>query len=276
MKKLKKILLPIAIPIFTIVYKIRKFFYYLFKSYLIKQTINKLKIQQVVIFNYSRWHHGYCYFSGYYKNKKVFIKIDTKLKLLENENIFYKNMEEEISKYLIDMYLFYKNKYIEVVVFDFLEDAQELNEKTLLNNLNYLDDIIFILKKIKNKQIIHRDIKLNNFMIIDNKIKIIDFTFSYSLSKSKDLGFKELDISYKENYYILKGLGFGLNPQDFSWNDFIAMKNIINNLLTYSELSSLQINKLNQYLVYFTELSNNATYTKTYNQLQSDKGKYII
>ena len=264
---MRKIFLKILEPIINFVFKMNKFFYFSLKYYLIKTSIKDSGLKNISIFKYNKWHHGFCYFIAFKKGKKVFIKVDTKFRILENEKYFYNNLEDELSPYLVKMHDFHKTKYVDFIVFDFLESSQELNEELLLNNLRYLEEIIFILKTIKSKKIIHRDIKLDNFMIVHNKIKIIDFTFSNSFLCQSS--FKELNLSSKKNYFILKGLGLGLNPKDFIWNDFISMQNIINNILSY-ELTNLQISELKKYKLLCNDLSENATYLKTYNYF---KGK---
>ena len=225
---IKKVIKPLALPILRTIYNLKKKLYFQIRMNYIIQTLSTLEIKNISKFNEKKWHHGYSYFTGYYKNKKVFIKIDTKLKMLKNEKVFYELMENTIKQYLVPLELFFENKKLQLVIYEFLEDFKELDNENLLNNLNLLDDIYIILKSMKEKKVIHRDVKLNNFMVGDSKIKIIDFTFSNSLDKNSD--FKELDISKKENYLILKTLGLGLNTKDFQWNDSIAIINILNSI----------------------------------------------
>ena len=92
----------------------------------------------------------------------------------------------------------------------------------------------------KERKVIHRDLKLDNFMICKNKIKIIDFTFANSLDKNSN--FKELDISKNENYLILKGLG--PDPKDLQWNDAIAIINILNSMPNSNKFTN-EVEKFN-------------------------------
>jgi len=258
---LKKIIRYIIISNYQ---KINKVLYFLLKYFYIKNAMNHLNLNDITIFNYSKWHHGFCYFSATFNGKKVFVKIDTKLQILENEVFFYNYMENEIQHYLIIKYDFYKNKNLELVIFEFLEEVQELNKEILLSNLNYLDDIFLILKSIEAKKLIHRDIKLDNFMIVNNNLKIIDFTFANSFLDYTE--FIELNIKEKKNFMILKALGRGFKPKDFVWNDFISMSIIIEELLS-EKIKSKDQDILKMYLEKFKKQSFNASYTKISNLL---------
>ena len=258
---MKKLLKSIIKYIFISNYRqIKKKLYFSLKSADISAAMAHVNLYDVHPFNYANWHHGFCYFTAYLDGKKVFVKVDTQLKILKNEKVFYDYMEKEISKYLIPTYGFHEDHSLELMLFEFLEDAQELNDEILLNNLHYLNDIIIILKKIEEKKLIHRDIRLENFMITDNRIKIIDFTFANSLSKNSD--FIDLDINNNKDYTILKALGEKLKPKKFEWNDFISLSNIIGNLLLSENINSKDKTTLENYLITLQEMSLNASYVR--------------
>ena len=251
---LKKIIKPIIVPILNLNYQMKKKLYFKIKINNILKTLKNENITDVNKFNEKNWHHGYCYFTGLYNSKKVFIKVDTKLKMLKNEQTFYETMKNKISKYLTPIEFFYEDKGLQFVLYEFLSEYKELNEELLSKNINYLDDIYNILKAMKENKVIHRDIKLNNFMVDKNHIKIIDFTFSYSLNEKSN--FKELDISEKQNILILNALGMGLNPKPFQWNDCSSMIKILENTTILNTE-----NKLELHLEKLIELSSNNTYS---------------
>jgi len=251
---LKKLIKPIVVPILNLNYQMKKKLYFRTRINNILKTLKNENITDINKFNEKNWHHGYCYFTGVYNNKKVFIKVDTKLKMLKNEQTFYEMMKDKISNYLTPIEFFYEDKQLQFVVYEFLSEYSELNEELLSKNINYLDDIYNILKAMKENKVIHRDIKLNNFMVNKNHIKIIDFTFSYSLNKKSN--FKELDISEKQNILILNALGVGLNPKPFQWNDSMSMIKVLENITILTTE-----NKLKLYLEKLIVLSSNNTYT---------------
>lgn len=251
---LKKIIKPIIVPILNLNYQMKKKLYFKIRINNILKTLKNGNIKDINKFNEKNWHHGYCYFTGTFNNKKVFIKVDTKLKMLKNEQTFYEIMEDKISKYLTPIEFFYEDEELQFIVNEFLSEYKELNEKLLSENISYLDDIYNILKAMKENKVIHRDLKLNNFMVDKNCIKIIDFTFSYSLNEKSN--FKELDISKKQNILILNTLGMGLNPKPFQWNDCCSMLKILESTTMLNTE-----NKLELHLEKFNELSSNNTYS---------------
>ena len=88
--------------------------------------------------------------------------------------------------------------------------------------------MINIIIHIQRNNIIHRDIRLDNFLfkINDNKINIylIDFIFCIGVKDSKKY-FQELELNNK-NLNILKGLGGGLNPKMHYWDDAYSLMQI--------------------------------------------------
>jgi serine/threonine protein kinase len=238
--------------------KLIKLLYYLIKFFRIYKVLKKLKLTDIKIYKYKKWHHGYCYFLAYKGNIKVFIKIDTKLLMLINEATFYDEMNTEISHYLTPLVTSLFSQNIHAVVFEYLDGYVDLDERTLLLNTQYFDDIFFILKKMKKKGVVHRDIKLNNFLVKENSIKIIDFTFSISLKKMSS--YKELDINIRKNSDILRTLGMEGYPLDFQWNDFIAVKNIINKISSTHKLNDTTKSLLARHKLDFKSNSLGCTY----------------
>jgi len=206
--------------------KIKNYFFILYK-------LKKIGFTNIEAFHYKYWRNGYCYFTAYKKKQKVFIKVDTKLHLLSNENTLYNLMEHILSEYMIRKIAYIEEKKTQFLILEY-QDSKELKEKDLIMYPQYLNDIFYILKTFNKKQIIHRDIKLDNFLIIDGKLKIIDFTFTNSWNKK--LNFIELDIHSKYHYSLLQGLGNKLNPKDFVWNDFYSMGKILENILSNNYL----------------------------------------
>ena len=99
---------------------------------------------------------------------------------------------------------------------------------------------------------------MNNFLVKENSIKIIDFTFAISLKKVS--AYKELDINTRKNFEILQGLGMKGYPLDFQWNDFIAVKNIINEIENTHQLNDTTKALLAEYKSVFEAHSSGCTY----------------
>lgn len=199
----------------------------LFYYFKIVKILKKNNITNIKLFNFKNWHHGYGYFTALLDNKKVFIKFDTKLLLLQNDLLVYKIANTSLKKHLVKIHNSIIYDDIQIIVYEFLEGS-ELTDTLVLKNLKLIDSMIDILQILNDLDIVHRDIKFDNFFIVNNQIKIIDFTFANSLNKK--VGFKELDLSSLSNCATLEFLGNGLNPKPFVWNDLIALSNNLESL----------------------------------------------
>tara|TARA_B100001250_G_scaffold213982_1_gene183545 strand:- start:26449 stop:27201 length:753 start_codon:yes stop_codon:yes gene_type:complete len=185
--------------------------------------LRKYNIKSITFWKFLNWHTGYCYFRGVYEEREVFVKIDTKLHLLTNDKIAYDICKEIMQDDLVEIITYSLDSKIQFIAYEFL-NFHELDESILLNNMQYLNEIDRILNNLSKLGIIHRDIKLDNFLVLNNKLKIIDFTFAIS-NINKD--FKELDVRFFKNCFILESLGNSLNPAPFVWDDYYSFRSIL-------------------------------------------------
>ncbi len=195
--------------------------------------LKKLSVKNISIYKFKNWHFGYCYFIGYQDKKKIFIKIDTKVGVLENELITYNLLENDSNIRMVEVVQFVQYRKIQIVLFEFLE-GRELSEEDILENSEYIGIIFNMLKTLSSNNIIHRDIKLDNFLLVDKELYIIDFCFAYHIEVNKNNVLKELPFT-KLNCLWLKNLGIGLSPKEYHWNDFYAFSSILNRLMINSE-----------------------------------------
>lgn len=240
---------------------VKKNFYYLYKYKAMVNVLERNDVIEIKPLFYKRWHHGYAYFLGKRNGEKVFVKVDTKLQLLRNEKVFYDVMDDSISSYLLPLHFYSEARNMQVVCFSYANGSRELSVDLILENPSYLNDIVSILKKMKIKSVIHRDIKLDNFIISDGNLYIIDFTFSFSLSDRPD-NFKELDINISEEREILKMLGSKYKVKDFLWNDFVSLKNVVNEIVDNSKLSTEQMSYFEVITHELDSLSEGAYYSQ--------------
>jgi len=204
--------------------------------------LKDLNIKNISFFNFLNWRNGYCYFRGVYNKKEVFIKIDTKFHLLINDKLAYDLCKGVMQDNLVDLLYSSLDGRIQFLVYEFFH-SNELDEDILLNNMRYLDDIIRILNNLSDAGIIHRDIKLDNFLVSNNKLKIIDFTFANSNIHKE---FKEVDVKNSYNCFLLEFLGAGLNPSPFVWDDFYSLHSILKKI--EKDAKDPQEVKLNTYV----------------------------
>ena len=193
----------------------------------ISRSLKGLNVSNIKIFKFKNWHDGFAYYSGVFKGEIVFIKISTKHLFLDNEKIFYDLFKDNLS--LIKVIRFFENKNIQILISEF-SDEKELTEQDILDYPDRLLQIYEILKTIKHKDCIHRDVKLNNFLLKDDKVRIIDFTYSTCLNHSNR--FNDLSFNKREDVIILKKLGGIFKPNIFQWNDFYSIDVVLEALFS--------------------------------------------
>jgi serine/threonine protein kinase len=201
---------------------------FLFKNYWkIRRSLKELDVSDIRIFKFKNWHDSFAYYSGIFKGNIVFIKISTKHFFLDNEKIFYDLFKEDLS--LLKVIDFFENDNIQILISEF-SDEKELTEQDILDDPDRLLQIYEILKTIRYKDCIHRDIKLNNFLLKNNKVRIIDFTFSTCFNRSNR--FNDLSLNKNNDAIILKNLGGILKPNIFQWNDFYSIDAVLERLFS--------------------------------------------
>ena len=223
--------------------------YLLLKFYLkVVSLLKNSNIYNISIFNFKNWHHGYAYFYGFKENKKVFIKVDTKFLLLQNDLLVYQLANEKLKNYLLNIEDSIFSKNLQIIIYEFL-DFTELSVDILENNRSIINTMLDMINTLNDLEIIHRDIKLDNFIFVNNELKIIDFTFA--ISNNKALGFKDLERNIN-NCATLEFLGDGLNPEPFVWNDYYALSRLFNLQLDRLDVNSkIQTFKINCPKIYF-------------------------
>jgi len=193
----------------------------------ISSALSDLNVRDIKVFKFKNWHDGFAYYSGLFNGEIVFLKISTKHFFLDNELFFYDIFKDDLS--LLRVINLSKNKNIQILISEFSEE-KELTEQDILDDPDRLLQIYEILKIINSKDCIHRDIKLNNFLLRDNKVRVIDFTFSTSFNSSNI--FNDLTFDNKEDTAILINLGGIYKPNIFKWNDFYSVDLIIDRLFS--------------------------------------------
>lgn len=214
---------------------------------LIIRKLTELGIKEIKMFKFRSWHDGFAFYYGVLNEKKVFAKISTKHFFLGNEVVFYDIFNSHLE--LLEILNFYEDESLQILISRFSE-SRELTADDILRNPAILLEIYNILQIINSKECIHRDIKLSNFLIENDKIQIIDFTFSTSFRKTHR--FRDLSINNKEEYKVLCNLGEGLNPKRFEWNDFYSLNKLIDNALS----NKIELHQKKELLKYKQRFSN--------------------
>ena len=228
--------------------------------YSIKRVLkNKFKINNIKIYKFINWNLGRAYFTGYYNNQKVFIKIYSKFMVLKNELIFYSLFKNKLD--LINVLDFFSNNKMQVIIYEYVE-GRHLSDNDIIKTPELLLEIFKILLTINKDGFIHRDIRKENILITNKGLRIIDFSFIINFNKNDNTF---LDIAQnKKSLRLLKFLGDKLNPKDFEWNDFYSLNKIIDNLLSNNKIDATPLRKIKKYKILFENRIKNNTY-----QLQS-------
>lgn len=218
------------------------------------------RIEKIRLFNFFDWHFKCAYFSGKIGNNTVFIKIDLNGDMLCNEKIFYDMFLDKID--LVPLISFFDGgENLKILVLDFI-DGKVLEKTDIIENPQLLGSIFNIIKTINCTGVIHRDIKLDNFIISFNRVYIIDFVYCCKIGShfEEDI-FNHLE-SNKKNYQALKSLGVGVKLGDFIWNDFYSMVTIIS-CLENEEVSNNKKVQFERYRNMFSKYAYNDRFTYT-------------
>jgi len=234
------------------------FYIYNFKK--LDKILATLDVTNVQKFKFIDWHNGYSYFIAIKDRAKVFIKIDLNLHFLENDHLSYQIFNNKINVIPVEEFL--SEKDYQVLISPFV-DGRSLTEQDIINKPYLLEDIYNILHLLNNHGVIHRDIRLENFMIINESIFIIDFTFSSLLQNSgSKYPYKNLMMNIPMHRRVLQKLGARLNPSQYIWNDFHSVSQILNRILINHHLTPDIKKSVECYKAKFSRASTNlnATY----------------
>jgi serine/threonine protein kinase len=203
------------------------FNYHNFKT----KLINKYSLQNIKPFKFLDWHHGAFYFTGKLKEKKIFIKTDFLFNLLENENTAFQIMQKNnMDNSLLNVNIFSKENNIIITDYanaiGFIDYMNSVDDSEKIKIINKLIEIVLNLKELK---LIHRDIKLDNFLVLNGELKIIDFLFCMGLYDNKNK-FLELSKQVKNSINILEGMNKNNKPAKLLWDDMYSLSNILTEL----------------------------------------------
>jgi calcium-dependent protein kinase len=129
-------------------------------------------------------------YAGYIEKEPVCIKVSSKKKMREKKIDFEheKNILQKLdSPYIIKLFDFYEN---DLNTYQILESGEKdlfslLGRKNEEVILNWIKDISKGLIHLHSKNIMHRDIKAENILLVKGKIKIIDFGFAIQFEEGE-------------------------------------------------------------------------------------------
>ena len=228
-------------------YKNNFLFYFKEKKFIVK-FFGDHGYSKIQPFNISKWHHELFLFTGKANNgDEVFIKLTKLGTILKNGNRAYKKFVKNnfLKHHLIERKKFVKRDGYKALILNRAKGVV-LDEDWAIKNIEKLDVLIKIVDEFKALSLVHRDIKLDNFIYENGAIKIFDFSFMIDKTEKRKL--KEIDHSDHENMLKLVDLGIYYKPNPLKWDDYFSLYVIFNKLLNSKyNLSIEQKTTLNEY-----------------------------
>lgn len=104
------------------------------------------------------------------------------------------------------------------------ENLNKLIKKSKLNNKqikSFIEDMKSILDCLDKVKLVHRDIIPRNFMVVDGKLKLVDFYFAVDFEDYKEYDYIENDLS------LISDLGEDFSKDYFAWDDAYSVAKIV-------------------------------------------------
>ena len=157
---------------------------------------------------------GFVHFCGKLSDKKVFLKYSPELGSCENEySTSLKLYEFNPRNYVKPISLGDNGNYIIYEFVDGLSLSEVIENKHKYDLKNIIYQLETILKDLYEVGIIHRDIRPDNFLLVDDVVKLIDFQFATNL-KNRDI-INNIRISPQIEFNI----GVPYRYRFYAWND---------------------------------------------------------
>jgi serine/threonine protein kinase len=221
----------------TIIRGIKNRYFYINNRKFIKGFFDDHGYKKVKPFNIQKWHHSLFLFTALDKNDvPIFIKLTNLPRILKNENKAYKKLQKNtfLKNHLIEHRGYIKKSGFKALILK-RANGKVLDEKWASENISKLITLIKIIDEFANLSLVHRDIKLDNFIYDDGIIKIFDFSFMIDKTKHKEI--KEIDLSSGQNMLKLITMGIGYKPSPLKWDDYFALHVIFDSLLKNKSLN---------------------------------------
>lgn len=224
--------------------------FYLKKKKFINHFFQENGFYNTKPFNLNKWHHDLYLFTATAKDgDPVFIKLTNLPRILKNENRAYKKLRKNpfLKSHIIEHKGYIKKEGYKALILK-RANGQVLNQEWAYKNIEKLGSLIKIVDEFTNLSLIHRDIKLDNFIYEDGFIKVFDFSFMLDMTDKNKL--KEIDLSDNENMIKLVTMGVGYKPSPLKWDDYYSLCVVFEQLLKNkpSTLTLENISLIERYL----------------------------
>lgn len=197
--------------------------FYLRKRKFVLDFFKECGYTRIKPFNFFKWHHNLFLFTamnGY--GDSVFVKLSKIKRVIKNENKAYKKLRKNafLENHIIEHKEYIKKNGYKALVLK-QANGTVLNEDWMVDNIEQAGTLIKIVDQFSAMSLVHRDVKLDNFIYDEGRIKIFDFSFM--IDKSEKGKLKEIDLSSRRNMLKLMDLGNNYKPEPLKWDDYYSL-----------------------------------------------------
>ena len=210
--------------------------YYSKKRKFVHSFFKEFGYKKVKPFNLDKWHHDLDLFTAMDKfGDEVFVKFTKLERILKNEYLTYQIFQQNtlLKNHVIEYKEYITSKGFSALVLK-RSKGIVLTEDWMIKNIEKLSALIKIVDEFKSLSLVHRDLKLDNFIYEGGNIKIFDFSFMIDKTEKRKL--KEIDLTSRENMLKLVNLGMFYKPAPLKWDDYYSLHIIFISLLKNKSL----------------------------------------
>lgn len=201
---------------------------------------SKFGITGTKILSLFDWHGGACYFTGIYKESKVFIKsLSSKFGILQNEHTAIQILSyNSTTNYVPQLYFHGQVGGDDFIVVEYISGSTlEYHLKNSLIEFNahekaeIANQLIRILEELHSRKVVHRDMRPDNIFLTRNnglRLILIDFSFAMDSSTWNDKPrFRDIKKCEHSNE-IWEALGEDYKPGKLVWDDAYSIYKLLN------------------------------------------------
>lgn len=198
----------------------------------------KTNIQNIIPYNVGSSYSGYVYFVGAYHGEKVFVKYGGIGESCKNEIFISKKLSEVNHRNFLKPLDIKCTEDHPFIVLEFVNGIRLIDyvNQSKDNLIAAGKQLELIYETLYSCKIMHRDIRPDNFMVVDGDIKLIDFQFAVPYDNKK-----EMDCLIK-NPKILLVMGDEYRYNKYAWCDFYSFMKMAEDLRINLDLSSYSKN----------------------------------
>lgn len=213
--------------------------------------LNEYNVKNITPYNVKEWrpYPGKIFFTSENSSgDKIFIKSRGISESSAREYKILNELRKIEPKYFPEPLFYKKNHKINFLAIEFIEGkrldyffkSEDFNSYSKIQIINFLKDLLNIIKILNQLKIVHRDISPKNIIIKKNGTPVlIDFAYSVDLDKKRYPEYKEIQIKPD----IVINLGGLYAKNKFHWDDVYSLNKIINEFIKVDDPEILDLKR---------------------------------